>query len=235
MRWKRSRRSNANLLSVRGWATDPDNKNYPVMVVAYTDGVGHTPVRATLARPDLAANKAAGAHSGFAYNLSVGSSAHIVCLWAINIGIGANVSLGCSPVATPGGVDGHRAAAGHPGGRPQDRGGGQEVPRRKVRLGRREPEDRLRLLRPGAVHLPDGLGLHHPAGGAGPVQGGPPDHRRPGGPGDLVFYHDDYGNVYHVGIYVSPGVTYAAVDEAEGIKVQTIWDGTATYGSYTHS
>ena len=54
-------------------------------------------------------------------------------------------------------------------------------------------------------------------------------------PGDLVFYHDNYGSVYHVGIYVSPGVSYAAVDPANGVRVQTIWDSTATYGSFTHN
>jgi hypothetical protein len=42
--------------------------------------------------------------------------------------------------------------------------------------------------------------------------------------------------VYHVGIYLSPGKTVAAIDEAEGVNYQTIWDAsTATYGSFTHS
>ena len=55
-------------------------------------------------------------------------------------------------------------------------------------------------------------------------------------PGDLVFYHDKFGDVYHVGIYLAPGQTVAAIDPAEGVDYQTIWDPhTATYGSFTHN
>jgi cell wall-associated NlpC family hydrolase len=54
--------------------------------------------------------------------------------------------------------------------------------------------------------------------------------------GDLVFYHDSVGDVFHVGIYLSPGRTVAAIDEAEGVDYQTIWDPTSvTYGSFTHT
>jgi cell wall-associated NlpC family hydrolase len=42
--------------------------------------------------------------------------------------------------------------------------------------------------------------------------------------------------VYHVGIYISPGRTIAAIDESQGVAYQTIWDpSSATYGSFTHS
>jgi cell wall-associated NlpC family hydrolase len=55
-------------------------------------------------------------------------------------------------------------------------------------------------------------------------------------PGDLVFYHDTEGDVYHVGIYLSPGMTVAAIDTAEGVNYQKIWDpSSATYGSFTHT
>jgi cell wall-associated NlpC family hydrolase len=55
-------------------------------------------------------------------------------------------------------------------------------------------------------------------------------------PGDLVFYHDRLGDVYHVGIYLSPGNTVAAIDPAHGVAYQQIWDPTvATYGSFTHT
>ena len=60
----------------------------------------------------------------------------------------------------------------------------------------------------------------------------PASHARPG---DLVFYHDTQGDVYHVGIYLSPGKTVAAIDEAEGVNYQRIWDpSSTTYGSFTH-
>ena len=55
-------------------------------------------------------------------------------------------------------------------------------------------------------------------------------------PGDLVFYHDAVGDVYHVGIYLAPGKTVAAIDEQQGVNYQRIWDPTvATYGSFTHT
>jgi cell wall-associated NlpC family hydrolase len=60
----------------------------------------------------------------------------------------------------------------------------------------------------------------------------PASHARAG---DLVFYHDNTGSVYHVGIYTGPGTTVAAVDQADGVRAQNIWDSTATYGSFTHS
>jgi cell wall-associated NlpC family hydrolase len=54
-------------------------------------------------------------------------------------------------------------------------------------------------------------------------------------PGDLVFYHDSVGSVYHVGIYLAPNSTVAAIDTAEGVNYQSINWGSATYGSFTHS
>jgi cell wall-associated NlpC family hydrolase len=55
-------------------------------------------------------------------------------------------------------------------------------------------------------------------------------------PGDLVFMHDNLGDVYHVGIYLSPGQTVAAIDESSGVDYQKIWDPSiVTYGSFTHT
>ena len=53
--------------------------------------------------------------------------------------------------------------------------------------------------------------------------------------GDLVFYHDSTGDVYHVGIYLAPGRSVAAIDTDEGVGYQRIGDPAATYGSFTHS
>ncbi|HEX2902340.1 MAG TPA: NlpC/P60 family protein [Jatrophihabitans sp.] len=225
---------NAHMLSVRGWASDPDNRGYPLVVVGYTDGVAHTPMRASLPRPDLAGNPAAGANSGFAFNLSVGSSAHIVCLWAVNIGIGTNVALGCLPVATP-------AVSMATGPRPPTPAvGPQIVAAAKKFLGGKYvwggEDPKVGFDCSGLVQYTyRGLGLSTPRVAQDQFAAA---HMITAGravPGDLVFYHDSYGNVYHVGIYVSPGVTYAAVDQQEGIRVQSIWDSTATYGSFTHS
>ena len=55
-------------------------------------------------------------------------------------------------------------------------------------------------------------------------------------PGDLVFYHvhGHRGRVFHVGMFVSPGRTVAAVDPAEGVTWQRIRYSDATFGSFTH-
>jgi cell wall-associated NlpC family hydrolase len=56
-------------------------------------------------------------------------------------------------------------------------------------------------------------------------------------PGDLVFYHDSEGDVYHVGIYTGPGKSIAAIDPAEGVNWQPVdesaWD--VSFGSFTHT
>jgi cell wall-associated NlpC family hydrolase len=55
-------------------------------------------------------------------------------------------------------------------------------------------------------------------------------------PGDFVFYHlyGRRGYVFHVGMYIKPHWTIAAVDPAEGVTWQRIDVRHATYGSFTH-
>lgn len=225
---------NSNTISVRGWATDPNNKNYPLSVVAYVDGSSLATGQATLSRPDLANNPAAGSHSGFAVNVGVSSASHIVCIWAVNIGIGVNKSLGCAPVSTAG----DSLATGP---RPAPNATGIKiVAAAKKFLGGKyvwgAENPAVGFDCSGLVQYTyRSLGISTPRVAQDQFNAA---HLITAGravPGDLVFYHDDEGNVYHVGIYVSPGYTYAAVDEQEGIKVQPIWDDTATYGSFTHS
>ncbi|HTZ42715.1 MAG TPA: C40 family peptidase [Jatrophihabitans sp.] len=224
----------ATSMRVRGWATDPDNKNYPLVVVAYVDGVAHTPVRANVARPDLSGNQAAGPNAGYAFNLAVGAGSHIVCLWAMNIGIGANQSLGCAGVSTP--------AVSMPTGPtpPTPAVNAKIAAAAKKYLGSRYvwggADPKVGFDCSGLVQYTyRGAGLSTPR--VAQDQFAAARMIAPGRavPGDLVFYHDDQGAVYHVGIYVSPGVTYAAVDPANGVRIQSIWDPDATYGSFTHS
>jgi cell wall-associated NlpC family hydrolase len=53
--------------------------------------------------------------------------------------------------------------------------------------------------------------------------------------GDLVFFHDKTGYVYHVGIYEGNGTLVAAADKKEGITFETVWDAAATFGTITHN
>ena len=52
--------------------------------------------------------------------------------------------------------------------------------------------------------------------------------------GDLVFFHDSSGYVYHVGIYEGRGTLVAAADPEDGIMYETIWAAIVTFGTITH-
>lgn len=53
-------------------------------------------------------------------------------------------------------------------------------------------------------------------------------------PGDLVFYHDSSGYVYHVAIYTGHDNTIVAANTRQGVIREHIWDPHATFGSFTH-
>lgn len=94
-----ARWSGAGGIRVAGWAIDPDVSD-PVTIHAYVDGVGHNLGSATAPRGDVAAAYPGyGAEHGFGAVIpGVGGGTHTVCLYAINIGGGANSSLGCKVV-----------------------------------------------------------------------------------------------------------------------------------------
>jgi cell wall-associated NlpC family hydrolase len=52
--------------------------------------------------------------------------------------------------------------------------------------------------------------------------------------GDLVFFHDTSGYVYHVGIYEGSGTIVAAADRKEGIVDQAVGTTGVTFGTITH-
>ncbi|WP_299952286.1 N-acetylmuramoyl-L-alanine amidase [uncultured Modestobacter sp.] len=86
-------------LTVRGWAADPDQPTAPVRVHLYVDGVA-TFLTADAHRPDVAAvYPAFGAGHGYQSSVTVAASAHRVCAYAINVGVGTtNTTLGCRDV-----------------------------------------------------------------------------------------------------------------------------------------
>lgn len=224
----------ANTMRVRGWASDPDNLGYPLTVQAFVDGVAHSPVQASVSRPDLAGNDKAGANPGYAFNLAVGTGAHNVCLWASNIGIGADQLLGCRALTTPTTA----VLTGPPPATPavnvKIAAAAQKFLGSKYVWGAEDPQvgfDCSGLVQ----YTYRGAGVSTPRVSQAQFTAARIISASRAVPGDLVFYHDSHGSVYHVGIYVSPGVTYAAVDPADGVRVQQIWDSTATYGSFTHS
>jgi hypothetical protein len=53
-------------------------------------------------------------------------------------------------------------------------------------------------------------------------------------PGDLVFFHDGSGYVFHVGVYEGSNMMVAAATPQDGIRYQSIWSSNVTYGTVTH-
>ena len=53
-------------------------------------------------------------------------------------------------------------------------------------------------------------------------------------PGDLVFFHDGSGYVFHVGVYEGANMMVAAATPQDGIRYQSIWSSNVTFGTITH-
>jgi cell wall-associated NlpC family hydrolase len=217
-------------LHVVGWASDPDYVARRATVVVYVD---NSPA-ATVATTSYPAPRpaAAGVRSRFDVMVPVATGTHVTCVWAVNVGYGANKFLGCRTRDTrgPAGTD---------------------------------PVTTPALNKAVVAEAKRHIGQPYVWGAAGPKsfdcsglvtysygQNGFTTPRvsqeqfraarlipaERAVPGDLVFYYDNTGDVYHVGIYLSPGQTVAAIDESRGVDYQTIWDPTMTsYGSLTHT
>ncbi|MBO9556666.1 N-acetylmuramoyl-L-alanine amidase [Cellulomonas sp.] len=86
----------AGTATVSGWALDPDTPQ-PIDVHVYVD-TGGTPARADRERPDLAAISRTTNH-GYEVTVRVPAGSHRLCVYAINVPIGDNPSLGCRVVS----------------------------------------------------------------------------------------------------------------------------------------
>jgi hypothetical protein len=85
-------------VTVSGYAIDP-NTTAPVTVWTFVDGVVAAKTVASLARPDLATSyPSSGTDHGYSVLLPLATGSHRICVWAINLGPGVNLQLGCSTV-----------------------------------------------------------------------------------------------------------------------------------------
>jgi cell wall-associated NlpC family hydrolase len=222
--------ANATSIRVRGWASDPDFVSRRATVVLYVDGrSAATVISSSYPAPRPAA---AGYLSAYDITVPVSTGMHLGCIWIVNVGLGSNAFQGCKALDT-------RGAAGT---------GTVTVPTRNKQV-----------LAEAKTHI----GQRYVWGATGPSTFDcsglvlysykkygyvPPRVSEDQAvkarlipasravPGDLVFTHDSVGDVYHVGLYVSPGKALAAIDENSGVNYQSIWDPSATtYGSFTHS
>jgi cell wall-associated NlpC family hydrolase len=229
-----ARATSATSLAVTGWASDPDNRATSLKVVAYLDGSAAATVTAAVPRPDLVTSQHTGPAAGYSFSVAARTGSHNVCLWAVNIGVGVNKYLGCAALSTP-------AVAMLPGpapatpasnaaivklaltfvGKPYVWGGASPTGFDCSGLVQYSYRTAAALTTPRIAQDQFSAARMIPAVRAVP--------------GDLVFYHDNTGSVYHVGIYTGPGMTVAAVDPADGVRAQSIWDSSATFGSFTHS
>jgi hypothetical protein len=223
--------SGSSSFRILGWASDPDWVTRRSTVVLYVDGVS----AATVITHSYPAPRPtdAGYRSAFDIAVPVSRGAHIGCIWVVNIGLGSgNKFLGCRARDT-------RGAAGT---------GTITVPLLNTQV-----------LAEAKRHI----GQQYVWGAAGPstfdcsglvkYSYGKFGYATPrvseaqavaarlipasrARPGDLVFTHDTQGDVYHVGLFVSPGKAFAAIDEYYDVNYQTIWDPVnTTYGSFTHT
>lgn len=216
-------------LHLHGWVDDPDYLWRHTVVVLYVD---NRSVATVLTTTNPAPAAGAGANSLFDIWAPVASGSHVACLWAVNTGFGSNTYLGCraldtrgpagtAPVAQPALNKAVIAEAKRHIGQPYVWGAAGPSAfdcsglvyysyRKYGHTLPRISEDQFRAAR----LIPASRAVA----------------------GDLVFYSDTEGDVHHVGIVSSPGMSVAAIDEAEGVDWQRIWPNATTYyGSFTHT
>jgi hypothetical protein len=222
--------STGPVLHLKGWASDPDYVSRRLMFVVYVDGVS-TLTGTTGALDSVAAGTGAGPYPDFDVLVPTSSGAHTACVWVVNVGLGANTSLGCRALDTRG------SAGSGPVTTPT-------VNQQVVTEALKHIGQQYQWAAAGPttfdcsglvsyVYAKFGITLPHQSGQQQHQARVIPQSRAV--PGDLVFYHDGVGSVYHVGIYLGGNKTVAAIDEAQGVDYQTIWDpSSATFGSVTH-
>jgi cell wall-associated NlpC family hydrolase len=216
---------------LKGWASDPDYLGRRATVVLYVDGGAAATVVTNTYPAPLPAN--AGALSAFDITVPVSKGMHLGCIWVVNIGLGSgNKFLGCKARDTRGGAGTGTLAT--------PKLNTQVVTEAKKHIGQAYvwgaagpttfdcsglvtySYKKFGYLTPRTSEAQALAARLIPASRAVP--------------GDLVFMHDSEGDVYHVGIYLSPGLTVAAIDESQGVDYQKIWDpSSVTYGSFTHT
>jgi len=232
---ERALTQSATRLGVRGWASDPDNRAASINVVAYLDGRAVLTAAASIPRPDLVTSQHVGPAAGYSLSIPAPAGSHNLCVWAVNIGIGANKFLGCAALSNP-------AITMLPGPAPATPAANTKiVTLAKTFIGKpyvwggSSPTTGFDCSGLVQYSYRTAAALTTPRVSQDQFRAARMIPAVRAVPGDLVFYHDNTGSVYHVGIYTGPGMTVAAVDPAHGVRAQSIWDSTATFGSFTHS
>ena len=207
---------------VSGWAVDKAHRRHRLHLRITVDG--HTRVRltTTITRPALARKYKAAKRIGFRASVSVGYGTHTVCVRSAS----PAAVLSCSriTIAKPAVTPGRRVAA----------LAAKQVGKRYVD-GAAGPSsfDCSGLVR-WVYSKTLGKKLPHNAQAQASRFRRIPASRAVAG--DLVFFHDGSGHVYHVGILAAKrGWMYAAATPHDGVRHQRIWSTAVTYGTVLHS
>jgi cell wall-associated NlpC family hydrolase len=220
----------SSTMEFSGWANEPDYRGGRIVTVLYMDGAPAKTVNSHRATPQQQ-QSGAGPRGAFDVTVPASAGAHVGCIWVVNTGLGSNRMLGCRAADTRG-----------PAGTGQ-----VKTPKLNTAVVKEAKRHIGEAYVWGAEgpHKFDCSGLvmysYHKGGYTTPRVSEDQFHAARVIPasravrGDLVFYHDNEGDVFHVGIYLSPGRTVAAIDTAEGVNYQSIDAASATYGSFTHT
>jgi hypothetical protein len=201
-------------VTVRGYAYDPDTTASIGVSYRVDNGSWYT-ARANLTSPRA---PIAGAH-GYSRSWTLAYGTHTVCITALNVLAGTgNTSLGCPRIIIP--INPLIAAyAVKFVGYPYAYGGSSPA-----------GFDCSGLTRYVYAHF--GLAL------ASTAQAQFDQFRlislNGARPGDLVFFHDGSGYVFHVGVYEGSNMMVAAATPQDGVRYQPIWSSAVTFGTITH-
>ncbi|HEX8078831.1 MAG TPA: fibronectin type III domain-containing protein [Jatrophihabitans sp.] len=92
----------SNAIAISGWALDPDTAS-PIKVQVTSDGVSKQLLTANLASSgSTKAWPRYGAYHGYSANVTLDGFEHTVCVAAINVGEGKDVTQGCRVISTSG-------------------------------------------------------------------------------------------------------------------------------------
>ncbi|MBI9114777.1 hypothetical protein [Sanguibacter suaedae] len=87
----------AGIITMSGWAADPDTQN-PISVRVALDGVPIRTLVASVPRPDVARSVGLGPDHGFALDIPSRNGQHTVCVTALDSSSGNPTSIGCRSV-----------------------------------------------------------------------------------------------------------------------------------------
>ena len=223
---------------VAGWGVDPDFLGRRVAGAVTVDGVqSATFVSKATTRAQRRAG--AGRLGAFTLAVQVPTGTHRVCVLLGNVGPGSPVTLPCTRVDVAAPVVVAASGSVDPADYPATGAAAVVIAEALRHIGQRyvwatagpDTFDCSGLV----VYSFAKAGIAVPRIAADQAAAATPISAADARPGDLVFHHDRTGHVFHVGIYLAPGSTVAAIDPAEGVALQSIDAAGATYGSFLHS